>query len=154
MTKRGILLLVLLCSVPAFPLFCADDDRALLVRGPKLGKGIEYFGVNAIPYELGEYRFKDLTFSAYFIRRYIPSLPGWEKKDCAKNRFRLLSKESEDALLYEGEEAWTVLFVFPKNTAEACLLMDRFLDRLRFFLNLGTGSPLPAVVETAPPRRR
>ena len=103
----------------------AEEEKVLLQKGPKLGKGLEFFGPNAIPYEQAEYGYRQKTVTIYFIRRSIPILPSWEKADCAKTPLSLLSggnEKNQKAFLYESGEDWDTIFVFSKDEMSTCPL--------------------------------
>ena len=129
----------------------AEEEKVFLQKGPKIGKGLEFFGPNAIPYELVEYGYRQKTVLVYLVRRAIPILPSWEKADCAKAPLSLLpaagGETNKKALLYDSGEDWYAIFVFADEEKASCPFIEVFLDRLRFFLRSGTPSPFPAILD-------
>jgi hypothetical protein len=126
-----------------------QGSEALLLRGPKVGKGIDYFGPNAIPFERGDYSYNDGTVSVYYIRRYIPILSEWRREVCGRTTLHVLEENGESVLLYDSSEGWYVLFVFAREETKRCPFVTPFLERLRFFRAsaAAAGSPLPATIE-------
>jgi hypothetical protein len=126
-----------------------QETGAMLLRGPKVGKGIDYFGPNAIPYERGDYRYNGGTVTVYYILRHIPVLPEWRREACGRTPLFVLEENRESVFLFDSAEGWYVLFVFSKEESKRCPFVVPFLERLRFFRASAadSGSPLPAVVE-------
>jgi len=152
--RRGILpSLVLLLAFVTASGYSAETEKVFLRKGPKPGKGIEYFGINAIPYEQAEYSYRGRAVNVYFIRSYIPILPSWTDKDCGKTPLSLLAGggEGESAFLYASGRDWSLIFVFAKEEKETCPFIGAFLERVEFFLRADSGFPLPAVFDVKIP---
>ncbi len=150
----GVLLpVVLLLAFATASGFPAETEKVFLRKGPKPGKGIEYFGPNAIPYEQAEYSYRGRAVNAYYIRSYIPILPSWAARDCGAARLSLLpgGGESESAFLYASGRDWYLIFVFAKEEKDTCPFIGAFLERVEFFLKADSGFPLPAVFDVKIP---
>lgn len=132
--------------------FSLEDNSALLLRGPKIGKGIEFIGPNAISYESGEYGYRGKTVSVYVVRIFIPTLSTMSAFSCggtALSSLALGPESKESVFFYDSGENWRVFFAFHRDEEKICPFITNFLARLRFFLGTSgeNGSPLPAFVE-------
>lgn len=134
-----------LCTTPSQ----AEEERAVFVRGPVVGRGLPYLSINAIPYELGNYLYRGTTIEVYFIRRAIPVLESWIPKKCGATIFYQVAPDSPEALMALSPLGFSVLFVAPAEPWRCQLLRPLWNRISSFYQNLGRGEPpFPAIVET------
>ncbi|GAB4221575.1 MAG: hypothetical protein Kow009_11460 [Spirochaetales bacterium] len=138
---------ILLWEVPSGQL--GAEERAVLVEGPSLGRGVPHLGLNAIPYELGRYQYRGSSISVYFIRRSIPVLESWSPSRCGTLTLYQVKPDTPDALMAISPLGFSVLFLAPPEPWR-CQLLQPLWNRISsFYQNLGPGEPpFPAFVET------
>ncbi len=143
---------------PAAP---AQTEKAVLLRGPRVGRGIDIFGPNALPYERVEYSYRGGEVTVFHIRSYQPPPKGWVRGDCGKVPLLRPAPGSTPGdvpgaapgrppdgrvFLHDGGEDWSLLFLFGEGVERPCPFIEAFLPGFRNFLRLAV-SPFPAWVE-------
>jgi len=128
--------------MPAAP----QTERAVLLRGPKVGRGVDVFGPNALPYERGEYSYDGGVVTVFYIRSYLPPLRDWPRADCGKIPLVAGAAGGPEKLFIHDGGDWGLLFIFGGTGEKPCPFIEAFLARFRYFLRL-SASPFPAAVD-------
>ncbi len=158
---RSLLLFLFSCVSALFPLFSQSQDVALLVNGPKPGRGLPFLRSNVIEYFKGEYRYQEQRIFLYYTEREIVRFENWQPVDCGTTRFFRLNEELIDR--YEGlvegsvpreiyffqNEEYALFFAFDGELN--CTFARRFLSRFTYFRSVedfpSSRPAFPAVVD-------
>ncbi len=145
---------ILLMLISVSPCMAQERDpagRAVLESGPTPGKGLFFLPVNVIEFYGGEYIADESTITVYFTMTDIATFPSWIDFACDPLEPLIVERDEDGTLIYIGyQDQWSVFARIPNTYEHACRFLEVFINRLRYFLEVGGTQgvpPLPAILE-------
>lgn len=146
-------LLLIPCLFAAAQSGDEEAERAILLRGPDVNRGLPMYSPNIIPYYYGEYSFKESIVPVYFVTEEVVPGESWRTERCGSYTFSIVSEDvtgdAETIYYYAQNDRWRVFISVPREVESPCPFLREFIDRLSYFINItqeeGT-APLPAVL--------
>ncbi len=130
----------------------ADAD-AMLVRGPRPGRGLPFFGPNVIEHERGVYRYRGTEVTVYYGEERLPIEAEPEVLQCGPYALQVPNDVGPHRRVFRFERAageW-LLFELQSDAVEICPLVEEFIEQFEFFLEAlppdTREAPFPAVLQ-------
>jgi hypothetical protein len=128
------------------PVSGAEQDIAVLIRGPVKIRSFPLIYPNALDVWSGYYRYLEIEIEISFTSNNILIPSEWDSIRCAD--INGLTPDNES--FFYTEDDWSVLIQFPHGESPDCIFINKFITRLRYFLRDYSyeGPPLfPAILE-------
>ncbi len=149
----GAALVAILVLLPGVECVQAQDTAAaILVRGPRPGRGIPFFGANTIEYQRGVYRRNAVEVTVYYGEQDLPLAGGLKTLQCGPHELQVLpaTGEHQRVLQHELEIGGWLLLKLRPGTVEECAFAEAFIEQFEFFREAQppgwVEAPFPAIV--------
>lgn len=131
--------------------FAADDEPAILLKGPVPHDGIEFLGANAIPSYYGEYKYDGGSIRIYYTDEHIVLSDEWTAADCGISGLLMRTADDErQTAAYTDKKGWTAFLSFEAGTEYICSFIESYRKRQNYFLNIAKDKSIfsfPAILD-------
>ena len=127
----------------------AQDDIALLLKGPDKDSGLEFLGPNTIIYYKAIYEYKEKLIDIYYTNEEIVPYKIWQNEKCKSYRLKSFLYQDKKINYYGINSKYHFFIVNPEGFTDKCKFLNKFINRLEYFyrVSLKTNEiPLPAVL--------
>ncbi|MBI9104470.1 MAG: hypothetical protein JEY99_18795 [Spirochaetales bacterium] len=127
-----------------------DEDLpslALLIQGPLFTEGIPFLAPNGLPSWSGRYLLGDEEIVVYFSWEQLIIPEDWETFNCSRENYPGIPFRAGQVYYITSPKGWAVFIYFAEAESDHCRFIDRFLNRLNYFLGISDTFSLPAVIE-------